>query len=153
MTKKRVAEDRISASFRLLPEVLRSLRHIAVVKDMTLSELVEGILLQYVNTNSMQINTAIQKRSNTAIPAHTQGSPAQTTHAPAPKPTPKGKHDWSALWSEYQALKAQNPAMTEAEFGRSKGIGKEFLNKRFKQFKHPANPTTLPPTVDTAKAD
>jgi hypothetical protein len=116
------------------------------------SEAIRELVIEALKSKGYQVDNII----NTPISTKKENidkKPAQTTPAPASKPTPIRKHDWLALWSEYQALKAQNPSLTEAEFGRTKGIGKEFLNKRFRQFKYPANPTTLPPTVATAKAD
>ncbi|MBF0459117.1 MAG: hypothetical protein HQK99_14600 [Nitrospirae bacterium] len=152
MAKKREQEERVSVSFRLLPDVVKSLRYISVAKDITLSDLVENILIQYANANSMQIDTAIKKHGNTVIPDKQPETSLDMPDIPkkpvqektAPKHTPKGKHDWPSLWSEYQEMKAANPDYTEAEFSRAKGLNKTHVNKCFKPFKAAHTPNTAP---------
>lgn len=144
MAKKREQEERVSVSFRLLPDVVKSLRYISVAKDITLSDLVESVLIQYANANSMQIDTTIKKHSNTVIPdRQPETSPDMSDIPKKPvqgKTAPKRakhqqKHDWPALWTEYQEMKANNPTLTESEFSRVKGLNKTHVNKSFKPFK------------------
>ncbi|MBF0459444.1 MAG: integration host factor subunit alpha [Nitrospirae bacterium] len=43
------------------------------------------------------------------------------------------KHDWAALWAEYQAGKAQ--CQTLSEFSRKKGINRSLLSREFQPFR------------------
>jgi len=166
MAKKREQEERVSVSFRLLPDVVKSLRYISVAKDITLSDLVESVLIQYANANSMQIDTTIKKHGNTVIlpeqsaPSHDiVKKPVQ--EKPITKRSLPKKYDWPSLWLEFQEAKAASPELTEAAFAKNKGLDKGFVNKNFKQFKvldSDTAPIKQPdglsvPVVGTVKAD
>lgn len=116
----------------------------------------------YPVDKTAKIDSIATKPINTTVTPDTAKTPVQEKPTPKPIPaTPAAKrvlpkkHDWPALWSEYQEAKAANPELSEAAFGRSKGIDKAFLSKNFKQFKaldnQPGGLST--PAVDTEKAD
>ncbi|MCG6552236.1 MAG: integration host factor subunit alpha [Candidatus Magnetominusculus sp. LBB02] len=46
---------------------------------------------------------------------------------------PRQRHNWPALWAEYQTAKAQNKTLTE--FSREKGIARALVSREFGQFR------------------
>ncbi|MBF0458243.1 MAG: integration host factor subunit alpha [Nitrospirae bacterium] len=46
---------------------------------------------------------------------------------------PYKKHDWPALWAEYQAGKAQGQTLTD--FSKGKGINRSLLSREFQPFR------------------
>ncbi|MBF0517156.1 MAG: integration host factor subunit alpha [Nitrospirae bacterium] len=58
---------------------------------------------------------------------------------------PKKRHDWPALWAEYQIVKAQNQTLTE--FSKHKAIARALLSREFQPFRRAqaAEESNLPP--------
>ncbi len=90
---------------------------------------VKGLTMEGCHNEDI-VSTPKQPETSIVTP-----SPKPVRSTSAPKRVLPKKHDWPALWNEYQEAKSANPELSEAAFGRLKGIDKAFLSKNFKQFK------------------
>ncbi|MBF0564044.1 MAG: hypothetical protein HQK89_02250 [Nitrospirae bacterium] len=136
MTRKRQLEGRITVSFRLSPELIKSLKYHAVNKDVNLTDFVEGVLVEYVKTHPLQIDASLKTQSSVEAPAKDTlfsvpaTLPASVSVERKEAPSTSTLATWQALFNEWQET-----GLSKVEFATKKGINHNTLRSWFSKLK------------------
>lgn len=125
---KRDNINREMFSVRVDSELARQYRHLAIDMKVSLSEIVERALRQYLVKPKVDDSVDIPAKVEAPTPT------TKVLSAPREETPVSNKHNWPLLLEEFKTS-----GLSQAAFARARGIDKSSLSKRLKALKAPAS--------------